>query len=161
VSYALLQHSGGDSYVNAAATKTLALRIGNADRMTVTGTLNPKVAMVSTSTIEATNFIDTSDIRKKKQVKPVQDKYLKNFNKIDVVQYKLKKGDNKELQFGAIAQQVQPYYPSLVSTDTDGMLGISYRSIAMLNVKKTQQQEERIDDLEKQIKELKKLISKL
>lgn len=96
--------------------------------------------------VYAPNFYDSSDRSLKKKTKPIETKYLDSFEDIEAVQYKLKKGDNS-LQFGVIAQDIKKDYPDLVSVDSDGMLSVNYRSLAMVTLRKVQ-------DLEKKLKEI-------
>ncbi len=75
--------------------------------------------------------------------------------------------DDKSLQYGFIAQEVEKIFPDIVSTATDEMQtkSVNYQSFHALTVKKIQEQEVEIQNLKQllqqrqvQIDELKSLI---
>ena len=103
--------------------------------------------------ITATNFIDSSDKRLKKNVKPIKEKFLNDFDKIEPVQYRLKKGD-KSLQFGVIAQDIEKYFSDAVSIDNNGFKGVNYRTLSTLTMAKVQTQQKEIEELREALNEL-------
>jgi len=99
------------------------------------------------STVTATNFIDTSDRRKKKKIKNIPNSKIKALSHVRPVKYKLKDGDGAE-QYGVIAQEIDNVYPELVTKGEDGMLGVDYRSLFMLEFAKVQELEKRLQVIE-------------
>ncbi len=61
-------------------------------------------------------------------------------------------------QIGFIAQEVQSVLPQLVKTNTDGMLSVNYVSVIPILVEGIKEQQAQIDDLKKQIDQLRVLI---
>ena len=66
-----------------------------------------------TATCEATNFISTSDIRLKENIVPIENA-LDKVMKLNGKQYNWKKDEEKKLQSGLIAQEVEEVIPEVV-----------------------------------------------
>jgi len=111
----------------------------------------------------------SSDIRLKDHIKPLSN-VLATLENIQPVYYTF---EDQELhpsgqQIGLIAQEVQKYYPELVSVDSKGFLSLSYSnfSAVLLQAIKEQQnliksQQEQLDDHEQKINDLEKRLEKL
>ena len=152
--------STGHLYVNNQRTGgSLILRTNDTDRMTINsaGAATFASTVLSSSTITATNFIDSSDKRLKKDVENLCNCYLKKFDKIKPIQYRLKKGDDS-LQFGVIAQDIEKLYPNIVDNVEDGYKGVNYRSLAMITLAKVQAQQKEIDAIREALNRLEEKI---
>lgn len=91
-------------------------------------------------------FYEESDINLKTNIKPIDFT-----NNIELVSFNWKK-DGKQ-SYGVIAQQVEQYYPELVSTDeSTGYKSVNYDAVLII---KCAQLENRIKQLEKQLEDLK------
>ncbi len=88
--------------------------------------------------VYADNFILSSDIRLKENIKPLE----KHF-KIDFVEFEMKKNGNDK-RYGVIAQDVEKNHPELVHTDEEGMKQVKYIDLLI----------GKIAELEKRIKVL-------
>jgi hypothetical protein len=96
--------------------------------------------------VRCDRFYTRSDIRLKKNIDDLNDNHLDKLDKLLPKSYNFKKDDIKH--FGFIAQDVEKEFPSLVSTDNEGMKSINYLEMIPLLLHK-------INDLERKIDELK------
>ncbi len=62
------------------------------------------------------------------------------------------------IQYGFIAQEVEAIYPDVVYTREDGTKGIAYQQFTSIAIEAIKEQETKIDDLQRQIDELKALM---
>lgn len=91
-------------------------------------------------------FYEQSDIRLKTNIQPIDFT-----NNIELVSFNWKKDRSKS--YGVIAQQVEQYYPELVSTDeSTGYKSVNYDAVLII---KCAQLENRIKQLEKELEDLK------
>lgn len=67
----------------------------------------------------ATDFVVYSDARLKDQIEPLESR-----GRLNPVRYRMKSSGKYELGF--LAHEVQAAYPEVVTTDADGMLGVTY-----------------------------------
>lgn len=94
----------------------------------------------------ASGFYEESDIQLKTNIQPIDFT-----NNIELVSFNWKKDGSKS--YGVIAQQVEQYYPELVSTDeSTGYKSVNYDAVLII---KCAQLENRIKQLEKQLEDLK------
>lgn len=84
----------------------------------------------TSSTISAAQgFYETSDIRKKNVIDELPlDKAYELINNCQSIIYTLKDSTDKQ-QIGLIAQEVQQYFPEVVSEDKDGYLSLDYAKL--------------------------------
>ena len=76
-------------------------------------------------------FFQTSDARKKDVIGEIDiDKCYKMLDKCQEVLYTLK-NDNKE-QIGMIAQEVEEFFPEIISTDKEGYKSIDYSKLTVI-----------------------------
>ena len=69
-------------------------------------------------------FYETSDARKKDIISNISlDKAYELVDKCQTIIYSLKDSPNKE-EIGLIAQEVQEFFPEIVSEGTDGFLSL-------------------------------------
>jgi hypothetical protein len=79
---------------------------------------------VSTQGIYYTNLNNTSDRRLKKNIKDLDESFVKKILKLNPVQFEWRKDkktgrESKGIHYGFIAQEVEAIWPQLVSTSTD------------------------------------------
>jgi len=128
-----------------------------APSITATGNAWVNASLTVGGNVFAAGFIPNSDIRLKKNIKPLnEDDGLNIVGQLNPVTFNWKdttKGTN--LNYGFIAQDMQKVLPDLVSANNDGMLGINYNGLIAPMVKSIQEQQKEIDDLKLQIAQLK------
>ncbi|HXD91718.1 MAG TPA: tail fiber domain-containing protein [Bacteroidia bacterium] len=148
---------------------TNATAIGNGAKVSVSNTMVFGNASITdnyfTGNVHATcGILACSDARYKKEIKPLTN-LLTNLRKLEPVNYYfkteqelLKDGissnafqgrDDKELQIGFIAQQVEPLFPELVHTDKEGYKSIDYSRLTPILVEAIKEQQQQIDELKK------------
>jgi hypothetical protein len=137
---ARLRYTGSSSYWNIGADSGNALIVGNQNGV---GVFLPN---------GGTGWNAMSDIRLKEKVLPITDALQKVLQMRGVV-YNLKDNDRREV--GVIAQEVQPYFPELVSINSDGYLGVSYDRIAPVLIEAIKEQQKEIEALKTEIEALK------
>ena len=109
----------------------------------------------------ANGFFETSDIR----LKDVRDSLQTTINNLvrdsfiralNPIKYTLKEdnSDNKTEHIGLIAQEVELYYPELVTTNDDGYKSLDYAKLSVIALAE-------IKDLKKEIAELRQKIESL
>ena len=116
--------------------------------------------------VNSTSFIQTSDIRLKKNINLLQNS-LSIIKKLSPVSYDKKKsiyGDDYSIkENGFIAQELQKILPDLVheSPDKDKLLSVNYTAIIPILTKGIQEQQAIIEDQKKRLEALEKLVSDL
>ena len=65
-----------------------------------------------------------------------------------------KRGGNKDLQYGFIAQEIEQVYPHLVNTSSDGYKSVNYIQVIPLLVKELQESQAKLNDLEGRLEKL-------
>lgn len=108
-----------------------------------------------------------SDIRLKKDIQLVDEKYLNVLNDLKIKTYRYKKND-QNLNIGLIAQDVleifKKYgiedYPIVDQDEIEGMYSIDYSQITSLLVYGYQKQQKKIEDLESRLKRLEEAMNK-
>lgn len=106
-------------------------------------------------TLTCISVTNTSDRRLKTNIKTLEKFSL---NKIEPVQYHWKKDKGQDLTdkecYGFIAQDVNKIYPNITKTDEKGIFSIDYVQFIPISVKNIQLLDKRINDLSKQIEEM-------
>lgn len=115
-------------YINEGSTN-LTFHSLSADRMYFTGA----GAAVFTSTVTATNFLQSSDARLKEEVRSICG-CTNLVDKFRPVSFKM--GGRK--QYGFIAQEVREFAPELVTENENGYLSMDYISVIAHLVKEVQ-----------------------
>lgn len=104
-------------------------------------------SLISAGTMTASNFLLSSDIRLKENIKPINENYT---NDIEAVEFNLVSNPDQK-RYGVIAQELEELHPELVHTGLDGFKKVDYVDYLIL----------RNDLLEKKINLLEKRILKL
>lgn len=100
-------------------------------------------------------FYDDSDIRKKEILSNISlEKSYELLDKCQEIIYVLKDDPNKKEQVGMIAQEVEEFFPEIVSTDNDGFKSLDYARLSVICLRL-------IKDIVEQIKEIKNEIKNI
>lgn len=104
-----------------------------------------------------------SDKRLKKNIIPVADA-LFNISKLNIYSYEYEapKGYTgflpDGLHYGFMAQELKNVYPAFVQLNKDGYYSVNYQEMIPILAKGIQEQQTQIDDLKKEVAELKSMI---
>ena len=108
-------------------------------------------------------WVTTSDRRFKENITPMTS-ILDNVLQLEPVSYDFIGRENSHT-IGFIAQDVEPFFPEVVSNEEDGYYGISYGNMSIIAIKAIQEQQgiieaqqTQINDLQNQIDELRQMI---
>lgn len=110
-----------------------------------------------TGEVRATGgFYDESDIRKKDILSNISlEKSYELLDKCQEIIYKLKEDPNKKEQVGMIAQEVEEFFPEIVSTDNNGFKSLDYARLSVICLRLIKDIVEQIKELKNEIKNLK------
>lgn len=101
-------------------------------------------------TMSATEIIETSSIRFKENVKPIEHAY-ETISKLQGVTYNWKETGKEDIGF--IAEEVDKILPQLVDKNEDGIVnGMNYSKLTALLVEVVKNQQKQIDELKKLLK---------
>jgi hypothetical protein len=108
------------------------------------------------------SYNTTSDKRLKKDIEYMDKDILDRVMKLKPTTYRLLHADPSDHKTtGFIAQEVKEVFPELVYQETeDSYLSLHYPDFGVIAIKAIQEQQEEIEDLKKQIQELKALLNK-
>ncbi len=111
-------------------------------------------------TVKASAIDYNSDARLKQNITEVQST-TEILSKLRPVSYfwndmGKKKGGNAQLQYGLIAQEVEKVLPNIVNTDSEGYKSVNYNELIPLLLKNVNEQDKKIQELQKEIQDLKK-----
>jgi hypothetical protein len=96
--------------------------------------------------------LPSSDERLKENIQPLKNS-LDKVTQLRGVSFEFKK--DKKQQIGVIAQEVEKIIPEVVGENPDGYKGVSYGNIVGLLIEAIKEQQEQINQLSKEISELK------
>lgn len=111
----------------------------------------------------AGDLIKPSDIRLKTEIESLNQKYSSLSNKfmdVNFVKYKRKRPDDftkervnkyNQIHYGVIAQEIEQIFPEIVIETPSSYKTVEYNKLQMIANVVIQQQQKRIDDLEKRI----------
>jgi hypothetical protein len=99
--------------------------------------------------VKASAFTVQSDARVKKNVQPLSDT-LTDVLALKPVTFEYKDG-SVGTNVGLIAQDVEPLFPEVVSTDKDGYKFIDYGKLTPILIKAIQEQQQEINDLKARV----------
>ncbi len=98
------------------------------------------------SIIAGTGISCSSDERLKTNITDLSSTTLDDLMNIRTVTYNWNTGTNDREQIGFIAQNINDYFPQLVTTNYDGMLSVNYGGMTPVIVKAVQELNLKIDD---------------
>ncbi len=139
---------------------TASWRIGfsGGDRLSFSS-LNGQVAYVDATT---GSWVAISDAHLKKNITSLGS-VLPRLMQLKPVSYQMNSQHDDEITFGFLAQEVQKVFPEAVKEFSKGKgqtLGLSYSVFIPLAISAIQEQERKIEKMEKEIAELKELITR-
>jgi len=142
---------------NTSGSSQSKIQVGTLEGLlgTTTGDASRIVRRDGNGYAFAVDFKLYSDRRLKKDIKPINN--LKRIDKIKFVQYKFKNDSTNRPRYGVIAQDVEKIAPELVSTDDTGMKAVGYTDLI---IAKLAAMEERINNLETEVKYLRKKVKR-
>lgn len=150
----------------AACTYSLSASVGSgvASRIAYYSSSNQisySVPYISSNAIYASGgFYQASDERLKDILNPVKVD-LEKLREIRKVYYLWKDGSDKNLQLGAVAQDVQKIFPEIISTDLDtGYLSLAYDKLSVIALAAIDELYTMLKTLHKENTELKSLLTK-
>ena len=127
-----------------------------------TGDNSSTIIKTSGKMQSANGFFETSDSRLKDVTDSLQttinnlvrDSFIKSLNPI---KYTLKedKSENKAEHIGLIAQEVELYYPELVTTNEDGYKSLDYAKLSVIALAEIKVLKKEINDLKNKLKSIK------
>jgi hypothetical protein len=130
------------------------------------GTLTPSQKLQVSGNICATGSIGAcSDIRYKRDLSTISNS-LSSVLSLNGIYYYWKKDEFPSMQFndkrqiGFSAQEIEKLFPEIVMTDANGYKSVDYGRLTPVLVEAIKQQQEQINDLKKEIAELKELVKK-
>ena len=115
------------------------------------------------SSVKYTGLVARSDRRLKNTINSIKDESISKLLSLNPVTYYWNSGEDHNLQYGLIAQDVEKVFPEMVTTGTDNMQikSINYQALHALSLKAIQMLNEKNTSLQQQIDELKKEIEAL
>ncbi|MFN3848581.1 MAG: tail fiber domain-containing protein [Spirosomataceae bacterium] len=110
--------------------------------------------------ILAGTLTQSSDLRLKKNIKPITNSIAK-ISQLNGVYFDWN-DQNRALshQIGFIAQEVEKVLPELVQTDEKGFKSVAYANISAVLVEALKEQNNRIENLERELAQIKALLNK-
>lgn len=133
-----------NGYFRIATNNTERMRITSTGDVGI-GTPSPSAKLDVNGSISATSLTETSALRFKENIQEDIDSSI--IDKLRPVSYDWKENNKKD--YGFIAEEVDELNPLLTTKNEDGeMLGIKYTKLIPFLVKKIQEQEKRIIELE-------------
>jgi hypothetical protein len=138
------------SYTNSQTTKNWVIDYWDASH----SVWFENYYVYSSGQVCATSFYSLSDSSFKHEIVPMHYSQSK-FMQLQPKSYKLKMdGDNAEIKYGFIAQEVKEVFPNIVSVDTTGKHSLDYNQIIPLLTLAIQSQQYELDSLKSLINEL-------
>lgn len=137
-------------------TTVMRMVINNAGHIGMGGNASPNVALDVTGDIEYTGVTtDVSDRRLKENISPFKTSLAKVLA-LQPVTFVMKDDPQKRVEYGFIAQDIQPLYPDLVKVapDEQGTLSLNYIGLIAPLIKAVQEQQDQITALQQRIKAL-------
>ena len=143
---------GGSGWIDDGTNVRLAT-IGN--RVGI-GTTAPVQKLDVCGNVVATTYFHHSDEELKTEITPLQNN-LSRILKLDPVSFRWR--EDNELALGLIAQDVEKIFPEIVHTEKEsGLKSINYSALIAPLIEAISEQQEQIDGLKIEIKDLKLLI---
>lgn len=107
---------------------------------------------ISCGAIYANGYVTRSDNRLKNTILTIENDVVSKYLKLRPVTYYWNQDQPRDpkLQFGLIAQEVEPLFPEMVNTATDEMQtkSVNYQALHALSIKVIQEQQKQIEELQ-------------
>jgi hypothetical protein len=115
------------------------------------GTTTPSYKLHVIGRIKTDGINETSDIRLKKNIKPIQNA-METILQLQGVTYEWKDTTTAQgTQLGLIAQQVEEVIPYVVATDQEGYKSLQYSVLVALLIEGVKDQQVQIEELQQQV----------
>jgi hypothetical protein len=101
----------------------------------------------------ATSWTNASDRRLKEDWQEI-DGVLDKLSALTTGTFQWKNRTDKARSYGLVAQEVQVHFPEMISTDSQGYLGIQYTEMVPVAVKAIQVLTQQVTDLKSQVTSL-------
>jgi len=144
----------GNGYQGARSDALILSEKGN---LTITRSFSAARDIYAGRNVYANGTFIGSDERLKTDIAPLGE-LLPALLEIDPVRYRYKDGP-EEVQIGFIAQQVQKHFPEMVTKNRNGYLSLAYSNMTAVLLKGLQEQQQEIEQLKTEMKDLKELVS--
>lgn len=115
-------------------------------------TVSPSQKLHVNWTALATAWNTTSDIRKKENIKELENP-LEKISKIRWVSFDW--NETKKHDVWVIAQEIEKVLPEIVSTDDDGIKSVDYSKLTPLLIEAIKEQQKQIDELKQKLEWIK------
>jgi hypothetical protein len=155
---------GGNPYermrINSAGSVRIWDGSGSVGYATGAGSLYVEGVLEVDGIIYGAGFVNTSDMRWKRDIVPVEDA-LSKVLQLNGVKYSWRsdeypeQGFSDERQIGFIAQEVEQILPELVQSDKNNYKGVSYDKVTAVLVEAIKEQQQMIDELKQEVEKLK------
>ncbi|MFQ5963186.1 MAG: tail fiber domain-containing protein [Candidatus Scalinduaceae bacterium] len=158
---------GGEIFYSFDWANGGAMRFGagsSSDRMIILGNgnvgigkTNPGCKLDVTGSVCSNGTVLTSDVRFKKDIKPLKGA-LEKVSNLQGVSFRWRSDEYKERNFskdhniGIIAQDVEKLVPEVVHTNKDGYKGVEYSKLVPLLIEAIKEQQETISTLSAKLK---------
>ncbi|MCX6163374.1 MAG: tail fiber domain-containing protein, partial [Ignavibacteriae bacterium] len=160
--------SGNDLYiVNNNPTKDMMFLVGGTDttkqRMRIRYNGNVTIGysaytsykLAVNGSIYATQYWQPSDIRLKHDIQPL-DNTLDKIMKLRGVSFVYNNDNTGKRQIGFIAQEMEELFPEFITTDDNGLKGVSYANVSAVLLEGIKEQQKQIDGLNARLLALEK-----
>jgi flagellar biosynthesis chaperone FliJ len=101
------------------------------------------------------SIITSSDVKLKENIEDITDIETEEILKVKAKKYNYKNDENKKLRYGVIAQELEDFFPNLVSeiTEDDGSVtkGVNYIDMIPVLLCKIQKMQKEIDTLKEKL----------
>jgi hypothetical protein len=122
---------------------------------------NPSVALDVVGDIEYTGVLtDVSDRRMKENIAPLRNS-LDGIKSLNGYSFTMKSDPDGKVEYGLIAQEVEPEFPELVITKHDGLKSLNYTGLIAPIIESIKEQQKQIDELRAENDALRKELSEL
>jgi len=110
----------------------------------------------------STHYLPVSDKRLKKNILPINA--LNDIGKLNIYSYEYQTIKNfsgflpKGIHYGFMAQELKNVYPTFVQLNSNGYYTVNYQEMIPILAKGIQEQQAQIDDLKKEVSDLKSML---
>jgi len=110
--------------------------------------------------IESKEIKKKSDLRLKKNIETLEN-MLEKVLQLRGVRFEFKDSDNKDINIGFIAQELEEFFPELVTTGRDGYKSVDYSSMTSVLLEAIKELKNENDDLKERLNQFEKRIKNL
>jgi hypothetical protein len=143
-------------------TSTIAFGYGSSDALTTRMRLHNSTGnLYIAGSLFSSYAFTPSDMTLKKDITPIEGG-LEKLNQLNGYTYHWKnESSDPSLQSGVMAQEVEKVLPNLVQKTDNGTLAVNYDGLIPYLIQGVKEQQAEIDQLKKEVEELKEMVKKL